>query len=50
MWKHINQLVNKNSRSTNISVLQIDEQVITENETIADLFNEAKSVEPDHGN
>ena len=40
MWKHINQLVNKNSRSTNISVLQIDEQVITENETIADLFNE----------
>ncbi|CAB4035040.1 Hypothetical predicted protein, partial [Paramuricea clavata] len=40
MWKHINQLVNKNSRSTNISVLHIDEQVITENETIADLFNE----------
>ncbi|CAB4008485.1 Hypothetical predicted protein [Paramuricea clavata] len=40
MWKHINQIVNKNSRSTNISVLQIDEQVITENETIADLFNE----------
>ena len=40
MWKHINQLVNKNSRSTNISVLQIDEQVITESETIADLFNE----------
>ena len=40
MWKHINQLFNKNSRSTNISVLQIDEQVITENETIVDLFNE----------
>jgi hypothetical protein len=40
MWKPINQLVNKNSRSTNISVLQIDEQVVTENETIGDLFNE----------
>ena len=40
MWKHINQLVNKNSSSTNISVHQIDNQVITENETIADLFNE----------
>ena len=38
--KHINQLVNKNSKPTNVSVLQIDEQVVTENETIAELFNE----------
>ena len=37
---YINYSVNKNSKSTNISALQIDEQVVTENETIAELFNE----------
>ena len=40
LWKHINQLVNKSPKSTNVSAIQIDEQVVTKNETIAELFNE----------
>ena len=40
LWKHINQLVNKNPKPTNVSAIQIDEQVVTKNETIAELFNE----------
>ena len=40
LWKHTNQLVNKNPKPTNVSAIQIDEQVVTENDTIAELFNE----------
>jgi hypothetical protein len=42
MWKHINQLVIIKILGQQIYqlVLQIDEQVVTENQTIADLFNE----------
>ena len=30
MWKNINHLINKKSKSTNISSLQIDDQVVIE--------------------
>jgi hypothetical protein len=42
MWQHINQLVILKILGQQIYqlVLQIDEQVVTENQTIADLFNE----------
>ena len=48
MWKTINQLTNKKSKTTNINELVIDHKVITEPEKIADslntYFNEIGSV------
>ena len=48
MWKTINQLTNKKSKTTNINELVIDQNVITEPEKIADslntYFNEIGSV------
>ena len=48
MWKTINQLTNKKSKTTNINELVIDQKVITEPEEIADslntYFNEIGSV------
>ena len=48
MWKTINQLTNKKSKTTNINELVIDQKVITEPEKIADslntYFNEIGSV------
>ena len=39
MWKIINQLTNKKSKTTNINELVIDQKVITEPEEIADFLN-----------
>ena len=39
MWKTINQLTNKKSKTTNINELVIDQKVITEPEKIADSLN-----------
>ena len=39
MWKTINQLTNKKSKTTNINELVIDQKVITEPERIADSLN-----------
>ena len=48
MWKTINQLTNKKSKTTSINELVIDQKVITEPEEIADslntYFNEIGSV------
>ena len=48
MWKTINQVKNKKSKTTNINELVIDQKVITEPEEIADslnaYFNEIGSV------
>ena len=48
MWKTINQLTNKKSKTTNINELVIDQKVITQPEEIADslntYFNEIGSV------
>ena len=38
MWKTINQLTNKKSKTTNINELVIDQKVITEPEEIAGRF------------
>jgi hypothetical protein len=40
MWKNINHLINKKSKSTNISSLQIDDQVIIESWSMSSIFNE----------
>jgi hypothetical protein len=40
MWKNINHLINKKSKSTNISSLQIDDQVVIECSSMSNLFNE----------
>ena len=40
MWKNINHLINKKSKSTNISSLQIDDQVVIESSSMSNLFNE----------
>ena len=39
MWKTINNLTNKNSKSTNISEINVDGQVINEPREIEDTFN-----------
>ena len=48
MWKTINKVTNKKSKTTNINELIIDQKVITEPEKIADslntYFNEIGSV------
>ena len=40
MWKNINHLINKKSKSTNISSLQVDDEVIVESSSMSNLFNE----------
>ena len=40
MWKNINHLINKKSKSSNISSLQIEDQAVVENSSIANLFKE----------
>ena len=40
MWKNINHLINKKSKSTNILSLQIDDQVVIESSSMSNLFNE----------
>ncbi len=39
MWKTINQLTNKKSKTTSINELIINEEIVTEPEKIADSFN-----------
>ena len=40
MWKNTNHLINKKSKSTNISSLQIDDQVVIESSSMSNQFNE----------
>ena len=40
MWKSINHLINKKPKSSCISSLQIDDQIVIENSSISNLFNE----------
>ena len=40
MWKNINHLINKESKSTNISLLQMDDQIVVESVSMSNLFNE----------
>ena len=40
MWKNINHLINKRTKSSNIPSLEINEQVFVEDSNIANLFND----------
>ena len=39
MWKHINQLVGKGSKTTHIRRIKVNDSVFTKNEDIANIFN-----------
>ena len=39
-WENIDHLINKNSKSTNISSLRVDKEVIVESASMSNLFNE----------